>query len=212
MKSWIFFFCILVVGLCMPSASGEIDQAVDRATEKACQQIAEDLAAHNIEGVKNIAVLPVWGDADGYVLDTLKSFITRTPYAVMVRSDAEWDRLLGEIEWNTLREDIMNPRTVRTFGRIEGCDAILYGTVRQQKINPWTFKAISRLTVHLAEVETGQIVWSSKPVTASVWLEWPEIYQLAMHHPVVWIVGGLIVLLVIWTAFKKLFRAATRPR
>jgi hypothetical protein len=64
----------------------------------------------------------------------------------------------------------------------------------------------------MADVETGQIVWSSKPVTASVLLEWPEILRAAVYHPVVWVIGGLIILLIVWVAFKKLFRAATRPR
>ncbi|MCK4826017.1 hypothetical protein KA005_60275, partial [bacterium] len=91
-------------------------------------------------------------------------------------------------------------------------DAILYGTVRERKASQQIFKAVVRMTLNMADVETGQIKWSSKPVTSSVWLEWPEILQAAVRHPVVWIVGGLIVLLIIWRAFKKLFRTATRPR
>lgn len=202
-----------VILLSAGNATADVERALDKAVDKACQKAAEQLKTTSSEGIKTIAVLPFWGeDKDGYISDTMKSYLSNSPYKVMVRSDQEWDQLLGEIKWNTLREDVMNPITIQNFGKIEGCDAIVYGTIRQREANPWTFHAITRLTLHMADVETGQIVWSSKPVTASVWLEWPEIFQLSIYHPVVWIVGGLIVLLIIWTAFKKLFREATRPR
>jgi hypothetical protein len=195
------------------NAMADVKRAVDKAIDQACQEVAKQLKDTDIKDITTVAVLPFWGeDNDGYVLDTVKSYLSSSHYKIMARSTEEWDKLLGEIKWNTLREDIMNPQTVQGFGKIEGCDAIVYGTVRQREINPWTFQAIARMTLHMADVETGQIVWSSKPVTASVWLEWPETLQLAIRHPVVWVIGGLIVLLIIWIAFKKLFRATTRPR
>ena len=210
-KRW-FSMCCLAC-LLVVSAVAAANSSVDRAVEQACQIAADDLSSNTFSQINTIAILPLWGDdEDGYVLDTMKSYLAGSPFSLMVRSSEEWDLLLGEIEWNVLREDIMNPATVQNFGRIEGCDAIMYGTVRQREINPFTFQAVARMTLHLADVETGQILWSSRPVRASVWLEWPEIYQLALHHPVVWIAAGLIVLVVVWTAFKKLFRAATRPR
>jgi len=204
---------ILLLFVAAGSAMVDVGRAMDTAVEQACQKVAEQLNATSFGEIKAIAVLPFWGeDKDGYIGDTIKSYLSNSPYKVMVRSTQEWDQLLGEIKWNTLREDIMNPQTIQNFGKIEGCDAIVYGTIRQREANPWTFHAITRLTLHMADVETGQIVWSSKPVTSSVWLEWPEVFQLAIYHPVVWVVGGLIILLIIWIAFKKLFRAATRPR
>lgn len=195
------------------NAKADVRRALDEAVDQACQRVCGQLNSTDFEEIKNIAVLPLWGeDKDGYITDTLKSYLAGSPYKVMVRSTEEWDQLLGEIKWGTLREDIMNQQTVQRFGKIEGCDAIVYGTVRQRDMNSWTFHAIVRMTLHMGDVETGQITWSSQPVTASVWLEWPEVLQLAVHHPVVWVVGGLLVVLIIWRAFKKLFRSATRPR
>jgi hypothetical protein len=203
----------IAVLLLVCTAQADVKAAKDKAIDQACQQVAEQLKGTNFENIKTIAVLPLWGaDKDGYVCDTMKSHLSNSPYAVMVRSTEEWNTLLGEIKWDTLREDVMNPQTVQTFGKIKGCDAIVYGTVRESDINPWKFQAVARMTLHMADVETGQIVWSSKPVTASAWLEWPDILQTSVHHPVVLVVVGLIVLLIIWTAFKNLFRAATRPR
>jgi hypothetical protein len=202
-----------VVLLFAGNTKADLERAIDQAVVQACQKVSDEFNAASFEGIETIAVLPLWGeDKDGYVTDTLKSYLSNSPYKVMVRSTEEWSQLLGEIKWNTLREDIMNPQTVQTFGKIEGCDAIVYGTVRERQASPTMFKAIVRMTLHMADVETGQIVWSSKPVTASVLLEWPEILRAAVYHPVVWVIGGLIILLIVWVAFKKLFRAATRPR
>ncbi|MFA5292135.1 MAG: hypothetical protein WC496_03780 [Phycisphaerae bacterium] len=209
----IIFFVISLTILLAGNAGANVKRTLDKAVDQVCGQAAEQLKATQIKDINTVAVLPLWGeDKDGYVLDTVKSYLSNSPYKIMVRSTEEWDKLLGEIKWNTLREDIMNPQTVQSFGKIEGCDAIVYGTVRQREVNPWTFHAIARMTLHMADVETGQIAWSSKPVTASVWLEWPEMLQLAVYHPVVWVVAGLIVLSIVWVSFKKLIRTATRPR
>ena len=195
------------------SAKADLKRALDSAVDKACRNAAEELRATGFENIETIAVLPLWGeDKDGYATDTLKSHLSNSPYKLMVRSTREWTQLLDEIKWNTLREDIMNTQTVQSFGKIEGCDAVVYGTVRQRDTNPWTFRATVRMTLHMADVETGQRLPVFNPVTASVWLEWPQILQAAVYHPVVWVVAGLIVLLIIWRAFKKLFRTATRPR
>ncbi len=212
MRALVAVVCLTFAVLSCVDVSADTGQAVDRAVEKACWEITEDLSRRSIEGITNVAVLPLWNDEDGYVHDTLKGLLARTPYSVMVRSQKEWDALLGEIEWGVLREDIMNPATVQKFGRIEGCDAILYGTVRQRSVNPWMFRAVARLNVHMAEVETGRIIWSSGPVGAWVWLEWPEIYELGLQHPVIRLIGLIILVMVVWIAFKRLFRSATRPR
>jgi len=215
MNRFINYWCTGLVTVCCISLNVKADEAIalDMAVDQACKQIADDISGQTLPNIKNVAIMPLWGeDKDQYVLETLKSRLTKTSLSVMVRTDEEWNRLLGEIEWNTLREDIMNPQTVQKFGKIEGCDAILYGTVRQRSVNQWTFRAIVRMTVNLADVETGKIAWSSAPITSSVWLEWPEIYQISKHHPIVLGVLGLLALLIIWRLFKKLFIAATRPR
>jgi TolB-like protein len=192
-----------------------VDQAVDQAAKQIVEslKIAEKQHPEKLGEIKNIAVMPLWGlDLDSYVAETVKSYLAGSRYAVMARDTAEWDQLLGEIKWNTLREDIMNPQTVQTFGKIEGCDAIVYGTVRQRQVDQWAFTAVVRLTLHLADVETGQIVWSSTPVTSSVWLEWGDILKLAIRHPVIWVIGGIIVLLIILRTLRGIFIIGTRGR
>jgi hypothetical protein len=203
---------IILSGFCSGAWASE-NRAMDEAIKKAAQQIADDLSKTNFEDIKNIAILPLWGyDEDSYVTDTLKSYLSKGKYPLFVRASSEWDMLLGEMKWNTLREDIMNSQTVQKFGKIEGCNAILYGTVREKEINNWTFHAIVRMTVHLSRVETGQLKWSSAPVTASVWLEWPDILRLAVRNPLVWIVAGLIVLLVFLRTLTRFFTILVRPR
>lgn len=41
------------------------------------------------------------------------------------------------------------------------------------------------------------LLWTSRPSTEFVWLEWPEIQQVVIRHPVVCVIIGLILLLII---------------
>ena len=151
--------------LLLTSAKAEFGRALDQTINEVAQEAAKKLKQTSFEGIKNIAVLPLWGDCDAqtknYIVNMIQSEIIGGPYKVMERNTQAWDTLLGEIEWGNLREDIMNTDTVQRFGRIEGCDAIVYGTVRECAEYPGTGRAVTRLTLKMGVVETGEAKWSS---------------------------------------------------
>lgn len=142
-----------------------LKRALDQSIDEAAQEAARKLKATAFQDVNNIAVLPLWGDCSEeirqYVTRTVQDQIIGGRYRVMERSDAAWNNLLGEIEWSALREDIMNQATLQQFGRIVGCDAVVYGTIRECASYPQRNEAVTRLSLTLGVVETGEARWSS---------------------------------------------------
>lgn len=190
----------------------QLDQAARLAVTRAVALLGQ---RPKIDGVNNVAVCPIWADQQRYVTEQAKAAVTiETPYRLFTRQDAEWDKLLAEIEWSERREDLMNPETVKRFGRIEGVDAILYGTVREWSLSVWSTRALCRLNLHLANVETGEIVWSSGEVQAEAYPPWPDLVKRFWKYPLL-VIGGVVVLIVVLAIIykvKRAFRRAMRPR
>ena len=158
----------LLLLLCFASvlqAQDPMQRALDQSIDEAAQQAAQKLKETAFQDVNNLAVLPLWGDCSAeikqYVTRSIQDQIIGGRYRVMERSDAAWDNLLGEIEWSALREDIMNQATLQQFGRIVGCDAVVYGTIRECASDPQRNEAVTRLSLTLGVVETGEARWSS---------------------------------------------------
>jgi hypothetical protein len=158
-------FLMAIALLFAGGARADFNRALDQTINEVAQEVAKKLNETEFEDVKNIAILPLWGQGDastkGYIVTAIQSQIVGGPYRVMERDTRAWEQLLSEIKWETLREDIMNRETVQRFGNIEGCDAILYGTVRECASDPVTTTAVTRLTLRLGVVETGEVKWSS---------------------------------------------------
>ena len=182
----------------------------DKAIEDAALEAAEKIDAAKLGDVKSVAVLPLWNDdADGYAADAVKGRLTSTGLQVLARSEKEWTSLLDEIEWNVKREDIMDASTVQRFGKIKGCDAVLYGTVREVARSLWGFRSSARLSLHIADVETGQIVWSSGPVEGEAFAHWSDVIVRFWNYPLLWVV--VLVVVVVGGVIMLMRRAAT-PR
>ena len=159
---------LLALGLCCANAlqaQDLIKRALDQTIDEAAQEAAKLLKDTRFEDVNTIAVLPFWGDCaeetKQYIARTIQDQIIGGKYRVMERSDAAWDKLLSEIEWSDLREDIMNQATLQQFGRIVGCDAVVYGTIRECATYPDKNQAVTRLSLTMGIVETGEAKWSS---------------------------------------------------
>ena len=190
------------------SASGAY--LTDKAVEGAAMEAVSKINAAKLGDVKSVAVLPLWNDdADGYAADMVKSQLSSSGVQVLARSEKEWDPLLEEIKWNMKREDIMDASTVQRFGKIRGCDAVLYGTVREVARSLWGFRGSARLSLHIADVETGQIVWSSGPVEGEAFSHWSDVIVRFWNYPLLWVV----VLVVIGVGIViVLMRRAAMPR
>lgn len=195
-----------------PAATRE-DEVLQRATDDAVTQIRESLAKADFPGVKNVAVLPLADDVDGYATSAVKSAVTETPYSVVTRNDETWRKLLSEIERGVKQEDVMDPTTVQKFGQIQGVDAILYGKVWDSKMNMWSVRGQMKLSLFLADVETGKVLWSSGPVTGESFVHWSDALAQFWRFPVL-LIGGLVVLIVLLLILRAIIRGikhASRP-
>jgi hypothetical protein len=204
------FFVALMAGVCWAAENSSV---LDSAVNQACEKAAQDLAKTDLKDIRNIAVMPFWGqDQDGYVSDTFKSYLTRLSVPVVARTKPEWDQLLGEIKWESLREDSMNPETVQRFGKIEGCDAIVYGNVRQRMVDKGKMSAQVNMTLHMADVETGKLIWSSGPVEDSVKVSWDQRMPMLIRHPILRWTGGIVALVVVGFILMRFVARMARPR
>lgn len=155
---------LVCVALASPAEAGR-RQARSRAIENAADKTAGELDAEpRFEGVKNIAVAPIFDDDEGELAEALKSASTKSRYTVIVRTDDEWRRLLDEIKWDDQRQDVMDPATIQKFGRIQGVDAILYGRLKGVSYYLWNIFCVVEADLKLADVETGKLLWGDTVV------------------------------------------------
>ncbi len=133
------------------SAPATLERALDETINQVAQEAAQKLKATSFPDITNIAVLPLWGDCrpetKAYIVNTIQSQVIGGRYRVIERDRQTLDTLLKEIAWDTRREDVMDAATVQQFGKIAGCDAIVFGTVRECAFYPDSGQAITRLTL-----------------------------------------------------------------
>lgn len=183
-------------------------ETLQRAAEQSVEKITPALAQTSFKGVKNVAVVPLRGDMDGYITERVRDSVTHTPYSLFTRSDSAWDLLLKEIEWGAKREDIMNPETIKKFGRIEGVDAILYGIVWDDTVSLWSIRGHVKMSLILADVETGQELWRSGPLEGEAYMHWSDAITQFWRYPLLLLGGifGLGVLAVVVWRVRRVFR------
>jgi hypothetical protein len=190
-------------------AQADDAEMLQRAADAALQPVGADLGGRRFENIKSIAVIPLRGDSDGYVTEHVRDLITQTPYALFTREDQVWNELLREIEWGVRREDVMNPETVQKFGKIEGVDAILYGTIWDNSINLWSIRGHTKVSLVLADVETGQELWRSGPLAGEAFIHWSDALMQFWRFPLLVLVA-FVVLGIILLGLRKL-RKAYKP-
>ncbi len=198
----------IVILLPVARASASENEILARAIDEAIGKVRSEIDATAFDKVPNVAVVPLRGDVDGYTTSSLKSAVTKTHYSLFTRSDDTWDTLLAEIEWGVKREDVMTPETVQKFGRIAGVQAILYGRMWDRETNMWSLRGRVKMSVHLAEVETGQILWSSGPVAAEAYIHWSDAITRFWQYPVL-LAGAFVVLIIVLVILRKILRAIT---
>ncbi len=159
------YLLLTALVLAVTPVSADLNRALDQTIDEVAKEAAKRLKETAFTDVSTVAVLPLWGDCPdetkAYIVRTIQDQIIGGKYRVMERTDAAWDNLLSEIDWSDLREDIMNQATLQQFGRIVGCDAVVYGTVRECKTYAATNQAVTRLSLTMGVVETGEAKWSS---------------------------------------------------
>jgi hypothetical protein len=149
------------VALSVPP-SGNV-RAVDYAAGRAAAQLWERLVDSQLRELR-IAFLPLFNDgSDGvapiYPVVRAELASQTGRHSFFTRDEAEWNRLIGEISFGASRADVMDAATIQRFGAVKGVEALLYGEVREASSTA-DGAGVVRLTLFLAEVATGQQLWS----------------------------------------------------
>jgi len=212
-KNAVWVLCMLVL-FALTFYIQALTPLEQKATDQSIEKALESLKQKNITELKNVAVMPIWGDEDHYITEVLKSAITKTNFNLFVRSDKEWDTLLSEMKWETLREDMMDTKTIQKFGKIQGVDGLIYGTVWHINNNLWGTHSEVKFTINLADIETGQVLWSSGPVMGESYISWGDAITRFWKYPflLLGVIVGLIILLIILVIVKRSIIRSMRPR
>ena len=215
-KMLVMMMCSLVLGgLVQNARADDSEQQIRRqAIDQAIGQVAQSLDNTDFPGVKSIAVLPILGQDSDYATTVLQNAVTDTHYKLFTRDDGVWKTLLAEIEWGVNREDVMDAATIQKFGKINGVSAIMYGRVWDSSVNMWSIRARAKVSVQLASVETGQVLWSSQVIESESFIHWSDAVTKFWKYPSLLIAGlaAMLILLVVLRKIAKAIAEANRPR
>ena len=134
------------------------ERELDYATEDAAYEVIKTLS-HADFSVQKIAFIPFPEDFDN-LSPVFRAELSRLsgPYEFYTRDEEDWDVLVAEIEFAARRGDAMDPATIQKFGRIQGIEAVLFGTIREASVIDG--EGIVRFTLTLGIVESGLQSWS----------------------------------------------------
>ena len=197
----------VLAALCLitrPAWAGEGQRALEQAAQEAVSAATNSLNAKDLPDIKRIAIVPLKGEGGNRITDLLKIGLTKTKYEVILRGSSEWNMILREIEWEGPKADIMQAGTVRKLGKILGVDALLYGRVGEYGLELHQARVV--LNLHLANVETGQLVWG-EVVTGRA----EESLLDIISSYKIYIVYGIIALIIL-VLLRRAWGAMTRPR
>lgn len=122
-------------------------------------KVSEALDASGLSKSEPIAVLPVAGDRDGEFASLLKIAATRAKMdCVEGRDDPMWEAILAELAWNKRREDILDPSTLTSFGRLRAVRQLVYGYLREGESVDGT--PAFDLELHVSGIATKRHLWA----------------------------------------------------
>ncbi len=128
------------------------------AIRKALESVTTNPVWKKIPKDTTVGLLPLFNDVDYQTTDQLKIAVTKSGVTCVEAKDSEfWDEIMSEVEWDTLKEDMFDSKTLVKFGKLKGAQYLVYGTVVDVKENAdYTYVEI---TLHLSSLETKQHIW-----------------------------------------------------
>lgn len=146
--------------LLLPLGAAANERFVDYAAEDAAYRTIRSLTNSEVDAGQ-IAFVGLFGEEQD-LASVFRAGVISTPgqFRFYTRDEDEWDTLVDEIDFANRRSDVMDSETIQEFGRIQGVEALLYGEIREARVVD-DDQANVRLAMTLADVETGEILWSS---------------------------------------------------
>lgn len=158
-KWWLRTKLSAALFLLLPLCSAANERFIDYAAEDAAYRTIRSLTNSKVDAGR-IAFVGLFGEEQD-LAPVFRAGVIGTPgqFRFYTRDEEEWDTLVEEIDFANRRSDVMDRGSIQEFGRIQGVDSLLYGDIREARIVD--DQAVVRLALTLAEVETGEILWSS---------------------------------------------------
>ncbi len=119
-----------------------------------------ELAAAPIPSGTPVAILPINGDTDGWLIGQLKIALTQAgKNCVEGKEDPMWDAILEEINWDEHKEPFLDPKTIDAFGKLQSAKILLSGAVRSLGFTERY--AYFEIELHATEIQTKRHLWGA---------------------------------------------------
>ena len=139
-------------------AAAAFPEAVRQSLRLCAEDIQVALAASPLTKNLPLAILPVNGDQDAYVIGLLKNAVTGSGQTcVEGREDPFWEELVKEIETSDRKSDLLDPATLTRFGKLKSAKLLLYAVVRDTAAGSGS--GYAEVEVHVSSIETKQHLW-----------------------------------------------------
>ena len=155
-----------IVAACMVApARADIGQRLlDQAAEQAVSQAFDSLSKANLGKIERVAIVPMANDKGGIVTDCVSRAITKTRLKLVLSKDLVAKIILPTVEGALEIDDLMDESTRKEL-RLKHVDGLLFGWVKEATVEEPTGvgigkKAIARVSLKLANIETGEVPWS----------------------------------------------------
>ena len=141
--------------------AGENPEGARNAVRAAFDNARAGLAESPIPADTPVAVLPVKGDGDGWLIGLANDALTGAgKNCVVGKEDPMWDTIIGEIEWDERKSDILDPATIDRFGRLQSAKVLVTATVETSSRNGRRWKA--EVTLRAVEIATKRYLWTGR--------------------------------------------------
>lgn len=168
MKKTMMLLAGLAAGLVMAAGALAQEQVSlllqDRYRQAVQAAILEEarnaLASAPIPSGTPVAILPIPGDLDGWLVGQLKIALTQAgKNCVEGKEDPMWDEIIKEITWDEHKEPFLDPKTLDKFGKLQSAKILLSGAVRSLDFTDRY--AYFEIELHASEIATKRHLWGA---------------------------------------------------
>ncbi|NLB68375.1 MAG: hypothetical protein GX804_01630 [Lentisphaerae bacterium] len=163
---------LLTLAVCFAVPASGQDEDIRQAIQGALKEASVSLKQSGIQAGVPISSLPIHNDKNGYVESQIKLGVTDAGLQyVEGKTDPFWDEVLSEVAWNTRKADMMDQKTLVTFGKLKASKILIYGTVRAAEKTGR--RVYAEIELHASSLETKEHLWGGN-FAKRIYLPGPE--------------------------------------
>lgn len=134
------------------------DDTLRQTIQETVDRFREALAASDVPRDVPLALLPVVGDRSGYARSLMKGAITAAGCRLVVADeDPAWSPIVGKVEWDERKGDILDKDTILKFGAIESARNMLLSEIRVARISERG--VLVEIDAHVVDARTARHLW-----------------------------------------------------